>query len=71
VCVCVCSQEPMEYPTLDTNLNITWSSVNLKWSFNEEDPSHAGFITGYEITVQKDSEAGSDLSKCYVSLKRQ
>ncbi|XP_039515205.1 leukemia inhibitory factor receptor isoform X2 [Pimephales promelas] len=55
-------QEPMEYPTLDTNLNITWSSVNLKWSFNEEDPSHAGFITGYEITVQKDSEAGSDLS---------
>ncbi|XP_056110642.1 leukemia inhibitory factor receptor [Rhinichthys klamathensis goyatoka] len=55
-------QEPMEYPTLDTNPNITWSSVNLKWSFNEEDPSHAGFITGYVITVQEDSEAGSDLS---------
>ncbi|XDV21454.1 hypothetical protein PO909_026548 [Leuciscus waleckii] len=55
-------QEPMKYPTLDTNPNITWSSVNLKWSFNEEDPSHTGFITGYEITVQEDSEAGSDLS---------
>ncbi|KAK7163994.1 hypothetical protein R3I94_002652 [Phoxinus phoxinus] len=55
-------QEPMEYPTLDTNPHITWSSVNLKWTFKEEDPSHAGFITGYVITVQEDSEAGSDLN---------
>ncbi|XP_048044668.1 leukemia inhibitory factor receptor isoform X1 [Megalobrama amblycephala] len=54
-------QEPTQYPTLDSNPNITWSSVNLKWSFNEEDPSHAGFITRYVIKVQEDSEAGSDL----------
>ncbi|XP_067295681.1 leukemia inhibitory factor receptor isoform X2 [Pseudorasbora parva] len=54
--------EPTQYPTLDTNPNITWSSVNLKWSFNEEDPSHTGFITGYVITVQDDLGAGSHLN---------
>ncbi|CAM4546260.1 unnamed protein product [Leuciscus chuanchicus] len=63
-------QEPMRYPTLDTNPNITWSSVNLKWSFNEEDPSHTGFITGYEITVQEDSEAGSDKRALKRSFKQ-
>ncbi|XP_051751765.1 leukemia inhibitory factor receptor isoform X2 [Ctenopharyngodon idella] len=55
-------QEPTQYPKLDSNPNITWSSVNLKWSFNEEDPSHAGFIKEYVIKVQEDSEAGYDLS---------
>uniref|UniRef100_A0A672MJF7 Oncostatin M receptor n=1 Tax=Sinocyclocheilus grahami TaxID=75366 RepID=A0A672MJF7_SINGR len=37
--------------------------ITLKWSFNEKDPSHAGFITGYVITIQDYSEVGSDLSK--------
>ncbi|XP_059405478.1 leukemia inhibitory factor receptor-like [Carassius carassius] len=55
-------QKPTQRPTLDSSPNITWSSVKLKWSFNEKDPSHAGFITGYVITIQDYSEAGSDPS---------
>ncbi|XP_043096771.1 leukemia inhibitory factor receptor isoform X2 [Puntigrus tetrazona] len=54
-------QKPSQRPTLDSNPDITWSSVKLKWSFNEKDPSHAGFITGYVLTIQDYSEAGSDL----------
>ncbi|KAI2665001.1 Leukemia inhibitory factor receptor [Labeo rohita] len=60
--------EPTQWPTLDTNPTITWSSVNLKWSFNEMDLSHAGFITGYMITVQDDSEASSGLSSISQSV---
>uniref|UniRef100_A0A673HZE4 Oncostatin M receptor n=1 Tax=Sinocyclocheilus rhinocerous TaxID=307959 RepID=A0A673HZE4_9TELE len=48
--------------------NTTWSSVKLKWSFNEKDQSHAGFITGYVITIQDYSEAGSNLSKSKLIL---
>lgn len=59
----LCCAEPTQRPTLDSSPNITWSSVELKWSFNEKDPSHAGFITGYVITIQDYSEAGSDLSE--------
>ncbi|XP_051552323.1 leukemia inhibitory factor receptor-like isoform X2 [Myxocyprinus asiaticus] len=55
-------QKPNKYPTLDPNPSVTWSSINLKWSFNEEDPTHPGFITGYMITVQRDSNSGSNLS---------
>uniref|UniRef100_A0A8C2DKJ2 Oncostatin M receptor n=1 Tax=Cyprinus carpio TaxID=7962 RepID=A0A8C2DKJ2_CYPCA len=55
-------QKPTQRPTLDSSPNITWSSVNLKWSFNEKDPSHTGFITRYVIMVQDDSEAASNLS---------
>lgn len=61
-------QKPTQRPTLDSSPNITWSSVELKWSFNEKDPSHAGFITGYVITIQDYSEAGSDLSSFRVSV---
>ncbi|RXN22314.1 leukemia inhibitory factor receptor-like protein [Labeo rohita] len=61
-------QKPTQWPTLDTNPTITWSSVNLKWSFSEMDLSHAGFITGYMITVQDDSEASSGLSSISQSV---
>ncbi|KAL1273704.1 hypothetical protein QQF64_026518, partial [Cirrhinus molitorella] len=55
-------QKPTQCPTLDSNPDITWSSVNLKWSFNEKDPSHTGFITEYVITVQDESQSSSSLS---------
>ncbi len=60
---CLCCAEPTQRPTLDPSPNITGSSVKLKWRFNEKDPGYAGFITGYVITMQDYSEAGSDLSK--------
>ncbi|KAI4820266.1 hypothetical protein KUCAC02_028250 [Chaenocephalus aceratus] len=38
-------------------LNSTSSSVTLEWSYNEDDPAHTAFITGYLVTGQ---EAGTD-----------
>ncbi|XP_051967447.1 leukemia inhibitory factor receptor isoform X2 [Xyrauchen texanus] len=54
--------KPTQSPTLDLNPSVTWSSINLKWSFNEDDLKNTGFITGYEITVQRDSDSGSALN---------
>ncbi|XP_073808038.1 leukemia inhibitory factor receptor [Danio rerio] len=50
---------PKQYPTLLSHPDITCSSVNLTWRFNEQDPKHPGFITGYVIRVR--SESGSEL----------
>ncbi|XP_065106123.1 leukemia inhibitory factor receptor [Paramisgurnus dabryanus] len=57
-------QKPSKFPTLDQNPTVTWSSVTLKWSFKEGDPSHTGFITGYKITRQKDFN--SDISTSFI-----
>ncbi|KAI7813666.1 leukemia inhibitory factor receptor [Triplophysa rosa] len=54
-------QKPTQCPTLDPHPSVTWSSVTLKWSFDEDDPNHNAFITGYEITVQRDLD--SDISQ--------
>lgn len=36
----------------------TSSSVTLEWCFDENDPTHPAFITGYLVTVQ---ETGTDV----------
>uniref|UniRef100_A0AAY5EHY7 Oncostatin M receptor n=1 Tax=Electrophorus electricus TaxID=8005 RepID=A0AAY5EHY7_ELEEL len=42
-------EEQSEHTQLYTH-TVSWTSVKLEWSFNEEDPAHPGFITGYMIT---------------------
>ncbi|KAG9261635.1 leukemia inhibitory factor receptor-like [Astyanax mexicanus] len=44
-------QRPVSAPELLESLNARWSSVALQWSFNEDDPAHPGFITGYNLTI--------------------
>ncbi|KAI9536996.1 hypothetical protein NQZ68_029124 [Dissostichus eleginoides] len=45
-------------------LNSTSSSVTLEWSYNEDDPAHTAFITGYLVTGQ---EAGTDTPPGHVA----
>ncbi|KAG9354950.1 hypothetical protein JZ751_001663, partial [Albula glossodonta] len=52
-------QKPTKSPQLLDTLRTTPSSVILEWTFNEEDPTHTGFITGYLVNVQKKAQ-GSD-----------
>ncbi|XP_051535717.1 leukemia inhibitory factor receptor-like [Myxocyprinus asiaticus] len=61
-------QKPTQLPTLDLNPSVTCSSINLKWSFNEDDLNNTGFITGYMITVQRDSDSVSALSSYRQSI---
>ncbi|KAJ4941988.1 hypothetical protein JOQ06_011859 [Pogonophryne albipinna] len=42
----------------------TSSSVTLEWSYNEDDPAHTAFITGYLVTGQ---EAGTDTPPGHVA----
>ncbi|XP_036382780.1 leukemia inhibitory factor receptor [Megalops cyprinoides] len=46
-------QKPAKSPQLLGSSTTTPSSVTLEWSFDEEDPMHTGFITGYLVTVQE------------------
>ncbi|XP_035381796.1 leukemia inhibitory factor receptor [Electrophorus electricus] len=52
-------QKPVQFPELEFPPSVSWTSVKLEWSFNEEDPAHPGFITGYMITVHNDSQWNS------------
>ncbi|XP_040050982.2 leukemia inhibitory factor receptor isoform X1 [Gasterosteus aculeatus] len=45
-------------PGLIEPIQSTSSSVTLEWSYNEDDPSHLGFITGYLVTAQEVGAAG-------------
>ncbi|KAG7239249.1 hypothetical protein INR49_029539 [Caranx melampygus] len=49
------SQElrPKQQPHLVEPAQSTSSSVTLEWSYNEYDPSHPAFITGYLVTIQE------------------
>ncbi|XP_044051060.1 oncostatin-M-specific receptor subunit beta isoform X2 [Siniperca chuatsi] len=44
-------------PSLVEPVQKTSSSVTLEWRYDEDDPAHPAFITGYLVTVQ---EVGSD-----------
>ncbi|XP_066511548.1 leukemia inhibitory factor receptor-like [Hoplias malabaricus] len=44
-------QKPDKVPDLILPLSLSWSSVELKWKFNEYNASHPGFITGYKLTI--------------------
>ncbi|XP_054467793.1 leukemia inhibitory factor receptor [Anoplopoma fimbria] len=49
--------QSVKSPSLVEPVQSTSSSVTLKWSYNEDDPAHPAFITGYQVTAQ---EVGSD-----------
>lgn len=51
------SSESVQCPSLVEPVQITSSSVTLEWHYNEEDPAHPAFITGYLVMVH---EVGSD-----------
>ncbi len=51
------SSESVNSPTVVEPVQSTSSSVTLEWHYNEDDPAHPAFITGYQVTVQ---EIGSD-----------
>ncbi|KAM4576175.1 leukemia inhibitory factor receptor isoform 2-T2 [Odontesthes bonariensis] len=48
----------VQSPSLVEPVQSTSSSVALEWHYNEDDPAHPAFITGYLVTVQ---EVGSDI----------
>ncbi|XP_040898493.1 oncostatin-M-specific receptor subunit beta isoform X2 [Toxotes jaculatrix] len=50
--------EAVRPPRLVESPQSTPSSVTLEWHYDEDDPAHPGFITGYLVTVQ---EAGSNM----------
>ncbi|XP_027133359.1 leukemia inhibitory factor receptor isoform X3 [Larimichthys crocea] len=41
-------------PSLVEPVQCTSSSVTLEWHYNEDDPSHPAFITGYLVIVQEE-----------------
>ncbi|KAF1389404.1 hypothetical protein PFLUV_G00073080 [Perca fluviatilis] len=42
----------VQSPSLVEPFQITSSSVTLEWSYDEDDPAHSAFITGYLVTAQ-------------------
>ncbi|KAK5870919.1 hypothetical protein PBY51_003827 [Eleginops maclovinus] len=53
----------VQSPILVEPVQSTSSSVTLEWSYNEDDPAHTAFITGYLVTGQ---EAGTDALPAHV-----
>ncbi|KAF7659157.1 hypothetical protein LDENG_00002370 [Lucifuga dentata] len=49
--------KPLQSPSLVEPVHSTSSSVTLVWRYNEADPAHLGFITGYLVTAQESSES--------------
>lgn len=60
------SSESVQSPILVEPVQSTSSSVTLEWSYNEDDPAHTAFITGYLVTGQ---EAGTDTLPGHVASK--
>ncbi|XP_026177146.1 oncostatin-M-specific receptor subunit beta [Mastacembelus armatus] len=48
----------VQSPSLVGPAQSTSSSVTLEWHYNEDNPAHSAFITGYLVTVQ---EVGSEI----------
>ncbi|XP_072527974.1 leukemia inhibitory factor receptor [Salminus brasiliensis] len=57
-------QKPLSAPELLQSLSVSWSSVTLEWSFNEDNHSHPGFITGYTLTILTQTDC--DVFNTYV-----
>ncbi|XP_028434715.1 leukemia inhibitory factor receptor isoform X2 [Perca flavescens] len=57
----------VQSPSLVEPFQITSSSVTLEWSYDEDDPAHSAFITGYLVTAQA---VGSDLFNVSVADPR-
>ncbi|XP_063753933.1 leukemia inhibitory factor receptor isoform X2 [Eleginops maclovinus] len=57
------NDESVQSPILVEPVQSTSSSVTLEWSYNEDDPAHTAFITGYLVTGQ---EAGTDALPAHV-----
>lgn len=47
------SAESVEPPGLKEPVKMTYASVTLEWYYNEDDPAHSAFITGYLVTVHE------------------
>ncbi|XP_075994706.1 leukemia inhibitory factor receptor isoform X2 [Genypterus blacodes] len=48
--------KPQQLPVVQEPVHSTSSSVTLVWSYDEEDLTRLGFITGFLVTVQEASE---------------
>ncbi|XP_060763655.1 leukemia inhibitory factor receptor isoform X2 [Neoarius graeffei] len=44
-------QKPLQAPDVHLSPSVSSHSITLKWSFDEENCAHPGFITGYTLTV--------------------
>ncbi|KAI5085418.1 leukemia inhibitory factor receptor, partial [Silurus meridionalis] len=42
---------PLQAPDVHLSSSVSSHSITLEWSFEEENPTHPGFITGYTLTV--------------------
>ncbi|XP_060722936.1 leukemia inhibitory factor receptor isoform X1 [Tachysurus vachellii] len=49
-------QKPLQAPDVCLSPSVSSHSITLMWRFNEEDPSHPGFITGYTLTIQTEPD---------------
>ncbi|XP_042276180.1 oncostatin-M-specific receptor subunit beta [Thunnus maccoyii] len=58
--------ESVQSPSLVEPVQSTSSSVTLEWRYNEDDPAHPAFITGYLVTVQ---EVGSDRPPRHLTIE--
>ncbi|KAK3516464.1 hypothetical protein QTP70_015059 [Hemibagrus guttatus] len=44
-------QKPLQAPDVYLSPGVSSHSITLEWSFDEENPTHPGFITGYTLTI--------------------
>ncbi|XP_058234504.1 leukemia inhibitory factor receptor isoform X3 [Hemibagrus wyckioides] len=44
-------QKPLQAPDVCLSPGVSSHSITLEWRFDEENPAHPGFITGYTLTI--------------------
>ncbi|XP_053530445.1 leukemia inhibitory factor receptor isoform X3 [Ictalurus punctatus] len=49
-------QKPLQAPDVHLSPSVSSHSITLEWSFDEENPTHPGFITGYTLTVHTEPD---------------
>ncbi|KAI4891944.1 hypothetical protein NFI96_018701, partial [Prochilodus magdalenae] len=57
---------PLDTPELLHPMTISWPTATLHWRFNETDPSHPGFITGYRLIIQDHADCSD--SKVFLNI---
>ncbi|XP_053530444.1 leukemia inhibitory factor receptor isoform X2 [Ictalurus punctatus] len=53
-------QKPLQAPDVHLSPSVSSHSITLEWSFDEENPTHPGFITGYTLTVHTEPDNTHD-----------
>ncbi|XP_049435302.1 leukemia inhibitory factor receptor isoform X1 [Epinephelus fuscoguttatus] len=61
-------QKSVRSPELVEPVQRTSFSVTLEWRYNEDDPAHPAFITGYLVTVESDTLPGHAANRFNVSV---